>query len=89
MINIPERKVFVLREVEIEFNDLQKGDIFRLEKASPTDICNDEQYCMVVTEPRPHLSKAAGQEPFVMAEPIAFVSQKLYSVKDRLRGKNG
>ncbi|MCJ7523378.1 MAG: FliM/FliN family flagellar motor C-terminal domain-containing protein [Dehalococcoidia bacterium] len=34
------RRVFVLREVEIDFNDLQPGDVFRLDQgeSDPTSV---------------------------------------------------
>ena len=39
------RRVLVLREVEIEFDKLRKGDIFRMIPASDNDInANPEQY---------------------------------------------
>lgn len=36
-IAAPERKFFVLREVEVEAEDLRKGDVFRIEPASALD----------------------------------------------------
>lgn len=38
------RKCFVLREQEIDMASLQKGDIYRLGKASKADTVNDKQY---------------------------------------------
>ena len=39
------RKARVLREIEIDFDEIKKGDLFRLLPASKTDInANSEQY---------------------------------------------
>lgn len=34
------RKCFVLREVEVPMEELKKGDVFRLEPATPDDAVN-------------------------------------------------
>ena len=43
------RKCFVLREIQIPMEELIKGDVFRLEKASTLD-CLDENKYSIATE---------------------------------------
>ena len=65
------RKVWVLREVEIKFEDLKKGDVFRLGKANPKDCVNEQQWSRAVDDPfyPPRSDKKHGIE----TKEIAFV----------------
>lgn len=49
----PLRRVFVLKSVEVDFDDLKKGDIFRLGKATIDDPVNEDQYYLAKSDAKP------------------------------------
>jgi hypothetical protein len=47
------RKCYVLREQEIKFKELRKGDIFRQDKASPEDPDDETRWGIVKEDAKP------------------------------------
>lgn len=66
------RKIFVLREVEIESTKLRTGDVFRLEPADATDVMADpnEYYVCDAKPDRKFASRDVAVECHVVIPPI-------------------
>ena len=65
------RPVFVLREVQVKFQDLKKGDLYRFDKAIPTDPVNPEEWNLILEHP--HFTGL--RTDCVKSQPIAFTPQ--------------
>lgn len=76
----PERKFFVLREVEVEAEELRKGDVFRIEPASVTDFVhiNPREFFIVREDPKKSpVAKTAGDANVsIQAAPVAIVERE-------------
>lgn len=75
------RKCYVLREVQIDMDSLKKGDMFRLDKASPTDVVNDVQWSLANEDAK--MCEPNGNA-IVQATLIAFVAQSIIKFKSAL-----
>jgi len=68
------RKCYVLREVQVDMDSLKKGDVFRLDKASPTDVVNEVQWSVANEDAK--MCEPKGNT-IVQATLIAFVAQSI------------
>lgn len=76
----PERKFFVLREVEVEAEELRKGDVFRIEPASVADhlFINPREFFIVREDPKksPIAKTAADANVSIQAAPVAIIERE-------------
>jgi len=78
------RKCFVLEEVEIDFKDLKKGDLFRQGKTKEDTGHDDDSYWVSCNDAFPE--KPEGNSG-VRAHKISFVKDEFSSINIRLRTK--
>lgn len=75
------RKVYLLREVEVTMTDIKKNDLFRMEKASPVDTVNPNEW--FIAESDAAQDEGNKEEFTVSATPIAFIKNEMYRVGSR------
>lgn len=83
----PQRPCFVLREVQVDFEDLKKGDIFRLGKADETDThLNENRYYMAQDHCEIHPENDWKYPPSVIVDYEHVIDINNEDIKKRFKG---
>lgn len=76
----PLRKCYVLREIEVDMLEIEKGDLFRLDKATPDDTVDPSQ--IYLAEESASKTDTGGVN--LSASPIGFVKTHDHTIFVRL-----
>lgn len=78
----PARKFFVLREIEVQAEELQSGDLFRIEPASPADSqhVNPRELFLVDGKPTvfPNLQGTGAENVHIKAVPVVITKHETF-----------